>query len=450
MDPDTDPSPALADDPVELLRTLVRFDTTNPPGDERECIEWADRLLSAADFETETYAADPDRPNLVGRLDGGDGPPLLMYGHVDVVPAEGQDWTHPPFDGVVSDGFVWGRGTLDMKGGVAMFLAAALRAARGDVDLSGDLVVLLLSDEEGGGDDGAAFMADEHPEVFADVDHAIGEFGGFSMEISGERFYPIQLDEKAVCWSELTFTGQAGHGANVHSGTAMADMARAITAVDESRLPIQVVPTTERMIERMADELGGEDAETLRGLLDPERARSILEGAGDEFALLDPILHNTANPTVADSDGKVNVIPGETTLTLDCRLLPGQTDDDLERQLRAVIPDDVAFEFEPIRYEPVPDAAEPDLFDLLADILETADPEGTAIPYLLSGGTDARHLARAGVQSYGFLPMQLPPDFDFMSVVHAADERVPVEAIEFGTDRLTELLARYPGDAVGE
>jgi acetylornithine deacetylase/succinyl-diaminopimelate desuccinylase-like protein len=441
-----DPEPALADAPVELLQGLVRFDTTNPPGDERACVEWTEELLASVGFETELYARDPDRPNLVARLPGdGDASSLLLYGHVDVVPTEGQDWTHPPFSGVVEDGFVWGRGTLDMKGGVAMLLAAAMRAASEDADLAGDLAVMVLSDEEAGGGDGADYMVEEHPEVFDDVEYALGEFGGFSMELAGERFYPVQMNEKAICWSQLTFSGEAGHASMPGDGGAMADMARAVTAITGSRLPVHVTPAVERMVEAIADELDGETGALVRELLDPERTDEVLEALGPEAEMLDALLHNTAAPTVVRGGDKENVIPGEVTLTLDCRLLPGQTADDLGRELRRVIPDDVAYEFEARRYEQFPAETDFGLFDLLADTLEAADPEGTVVPFVLPGGTDGRHLARVGVQSYGFTPMQLPAEFAFMDTVHAADERIPVEAVEFGTDRVFEVLEAYEG-----
>ena len=438
------PDPSLADDPVSLLQGLVRFDTTNPPGDERACVEWTERLLDAAGFETDTYASDPDRPNLVARLPG-DGPasPLLLYGHVDVVPTEGQDWTHPPFAGVIEDGFVWGRGTLDMKGGVAMLLAAALRAARGEGTLAGDLMVMVVSDEEAGGEAGAAYMVEQHPELFADVEYAIGEFGGFPMTIAGDRFYPVQLDEKAICWSQLTFSGPAGHGSTPGDGGAMADMARAVTALTGSRLPVHVVPPVEEMLEAIAAELDAETGALVRDLLDPGRTDDALAALDQEGGMVDALLHNTVAPTVVRGGEKENVIPGEVAVTLDCRLLPGQTATDLERELRATVPDDVAFEFETLRYEAFPAETDAGLFDLLAETLETADPEGTVVPFVLPGGTDGRHLSRVGVQSYGYTPLRLPEGFSFMNTIHAADERVPVDAVSFGADRLTEVVEGY-------
>ncbi len=431
--------------PVDLLSRLIQFDTSNPPGDEHECIDWiADRLADYG-IDSETYARDPDRPSLLARQRGGDAPALLLYGHVDVVPTDGQQWTHPPFDGVVEAGHVWGRGALDMKGGVAMLLSAFLRAAAEDVDLAGDLVLCLLADEEGGGDAGAGFLVDQHPGIFEGIDYAIGEFGGFAAEIAGERFYPIQQNEKQVCWLRAIFRGEGGHGSRPRVKSAVTDMARAVTAIAQNRLPVVLTPTMEEMIESIAAELPPDVGDEFRGLADPQRTDEVLDLLGEEVSLFDALLHDTANPTVIRGGDKENVIPSEVSVTLDCRLVPGQGREDIERELRDVVPDDVDVTFETIRHEPFPAETDGGLFPLLAGILEDADPAGTAVPFMLPGATDGRHLARVGVQSYGFTPMNLPPDFEFMSLVHAADERIPVECLEFGADAVFEAVRRYEG-----
>ncbi len=200
---------ALHERPAELLQRLIRFDTTNPPGAERPCVEWVASLLRAAGVEPKIVARDPERPSLVARLHGtGSAPGLLMQGHIDVVPAEGQ-WSYPPFSGEIADGYLWGRGALDMKGGVAMMLAAFLRAVTAAEQPAGDVVLCLLSDEEAGSDFGARFVVEEHPELFDGVKYAIGEFGGFSLEIAGRRFYPMTVSEKQLCLVRATLRGRA-------------------------------------------------------------------------------------------------------------------------------------------------------------------------------------------------------------------------------------------------
>jgi acetylornithine deacetylase/succinyl-diaminopimelate desuccinylase-like protein len=439
--------PSVYNRPVELLQKLVQFDTTNPPGNERACIEYIERLLAAAGLETELYARDPERPNLVARLSGGnEAPALLLQGHVDVVPTTDENWTYPPFDGVVRDGFVWGRGTLDMKGGVTMMLAAVLKAAQEDVDIPGDIVVSMFVDEERGGDYGAGFVVEEHPEVFSHVEYALGEFGGFNLDVLGQRFYPIQLNEKIKCTLNATFHGPAGHGSTANSNGAMSDMARAITAIQQTRLPTHITPTTKRMIEAISAELPPSMANYLDDLLDPEKTDEILDELGETGEMLDSILHNTANPTVVHGGDKVNVIPPNVEVTLDCRLLPGETSDDIKCELREVIPDDVSVDLEVTDYQPFPSGADDDLFDLLASVLSDADSDGTPIPLQLQASTDARHLARVGVQSYGFTPMMLPEDYSFLDSIHASDERIPVDAVGFGTSAIFEVITRYTAE----
>lgn len=449
MSESTPPSPAVSTDrhesPVELLRDLIRFDTTNPPGDERACVEWIAELLDAYEIDHETYAADPERPVLVGRIAGGDAPPLLLYGHVDVVPTEG-DWTHPPFDGVLEDGYVWGRGALDMKGGVAMFLAAFLRVAAEGVEPAGDLLLCVLPDEEAGGDEGLGFMVEEHPEAFDGVEYALGEFGGFSLEVAGQRFYPIQVNEKQICWLEATFHGDGGHGAFPRTDDATARMARFIDALDGNRLPVYVPETTEAMASSMADELPLPTGLFVRALLRPRLTDRVLDLMGEDGELFDALTHNVVNETIVRGGNKENVVPESVSVTLDCRLLPGQTPDDVIGQIEAAV-GDVAehVSFEVLRYEEGPPEPDMDLFWTLGDVLEAADPDGRAIPLLLPAVTDGRHLAKLGIQSYGFTPMNLPDDFAFMDVIHAPDERVPAECVDWGTERVVEAVRQYEG-----
>ena len=425
--------------PVELLRDLVRFETVNPPGNEKPCIDWIGDLLDAYGIEYETYARDPDRPNLLARVPGGDASPLLLYGHVDVVPVTDQEWTHDPFEAVVEDGFVWGRGTLDMKSGVAMFLATFLRVATEDEQPPGDVVFLAVSDEESGGDDGLGWLVDEHPELFEDIEHAIGEFGGFNLDIAGVETYPIQVNEKQVCWLEATFRGNSGHASFPTSDTAMGKMARFVDAVDSQRLPVHVTPPAERMFEALASAVPEAQAEQFRGLLDPERTDEVLDAMGEDGRLFDALVHNTANPTIVEGGDKENVIPEAVTVFLDCRLLPGQEPDDVMAELREVT--GMEPEFELVRFDPGPPSADLDYFEELGQILES-ETGATPVPLLMPGATDGRHLARVDIQSYGFIPMQLG-DLPFLDLVHSGDERIPVEAVEWGTERVYDAVREY-------
>jgi acetylornithine deacetylase/succinyl-diaminopimelate desuccinylase-like protein len=387
-------------------------------------------------------AADPERPNLVARLRGeGAAAPLLLQGHVDVVSTSGQRWTHPPFGGVVADGYVWGRGALDMKSGVAMMVAAVLQVAVGERRPAGDIVLALLSDEEAGGDLGARVLVDRHPELLDGIRYAIGEFGGFTMEIAGRRFYPIQVAEKQVCWMRATVRGPAGHGSLPLRGGAIARLARLLRALDRRRLPVHVTDVTRGMLQAIASKLPAPAAATIRGLLNPRLTDGLLRALGEPGRVFDPLLHNTVNATIVRAGDKINVVPSEATVDLDGRLLPGFTPDDLRAELRAVIGRDV--ELQVRRHEPAPGQPDLALFGPLADVLAERDPTATAVPMLLPGITDARIFAKLGIQTYGFLPMQLPPQLRFLQLLHAADERLPADAVQFGTEAIRAVLERY-------
>jgi len=430
--------------PVELLQHLLRFDTTNPPGNEAPCIAFIEGLLKDAEIETVIRARVPERPNLVARLRGeGNAPPLLLYGHVDVVTTENQVWRHPPFEGVIADGFVWGRGALDMKGGVAMMLSAFLRAKAENLALPGDVILAVVSDEETSGDLGARFLVENHPDLFEGVRYAVGECGGFSFYSGTRRFYPIMVAEKQRCAVRATVRGPGGHGSMPVRGGAMARLSETLRRLDTNRLPVHVTPTARAMIEAIASTLGGIPGVALGGLKAPALTNTLLTILGERGSLFDPVLHNTVSPTILNGSSSINVIPSEVSVDLDGRLLPGFSPDDLIAEIRGIVGNEV--ELEVLSYSPGPSEPDMGLFDTLSGILREADPEGVPIPLLLSATTDGRHFSRLGIQTYGFLPVQLPEGFNFIQTIHAADERIPVEGLAFGTDAIYTLLRRFGG-----
>ncbi len=434
---------AIYQQPAELLRALLRFDTTNPPGNEAACMAYIASLLRAAGIEPLILARDPARPNVVARISGrGAAPPLLLYGHVDVVTTRDQAWTYPPFDGVEADGFLWGRGALDMKGGVAMLLAAFLRAHIERTDLPGDVVLALVGDEEDSGAFGARFLVEEHPSLFHGVRYALGEFGGFTVYVSGRAFYPIMVAEKQSCQLRATVRGPGGHASLPQRDGAMTRLGGFLAALQRRRLPVHVPDATRGMIEAVAAALPMPDSLALRALLQPPLTDRMLDLLGPRGTAFDPLLHNTVSPTIVRGGEKSNVIPSLATVHLDGRLLPGQTDADVLRELCALVGPQV--ELEVLSYEPYPRVnSDTGLFKTLADILREADPGATPVPYLLSGVTDGRHFARLGIQTYGFLPMNLPPGWNFVELVHNADERVPTQAVAFGADAIHTALRRF-------
>jgi len=427
--------------PVELLQQLIRFDTTNPPGNEAGCIEYLRGLLEEEGCEVELYAKDPARPNLVSRLRGrGSRTPLLLQGHVDVVTTTGQDWTRPPFGGELVDGYVWGRGALDMKGGVAMMVSAFLRAAREQTQLPGDVILCVLADEENGGDFGAKFLVEDHAHLFEGVKWSLGEFGGFTLELGGRRLYPIQVAEKQICWLKARVPGRAGHGAMVQRGGTMSRLGKFLRDLDRKRTPVHVTPPARAMIEGIANAVPRPQRDVLLALLKPRLTDRVLPLLGERSKTMEPLLRNTVNATIVRAGEKVNVVPASVDVELDARALPGFGPAEMLAEVQALVGDDV--ELELVRYDPGPPEPRLDQFEALAEIIRELEPGAVPVPLLQAGVTDARFFAQLGIQNYGFLPLKLPGDFRFTTLIHAPDERVPAEAIEFGTEAVFRALTR--------
>jgi acetylornithine deacetylase/succinyl-diaminopimelate desuccinylase-like protein len=327
-----------------------------------------------------------------------------------------------------------------MKGGVAMMLAAFLGAAAADAPPPGDVILCVLSDEEAGGDHGARFLVEEHAELFEGVRFAIGEFGGFTMELAGRRFYPLMVAEKQLCTVRARLRGAAGHGSLPVRDGAMGRLGRLLAALDRRRLPVHVTPVVRMMIEAIGEEVPAVMAVPLRALLRPRITDRVLDGLGPRGRVFDPLLHNTASPTIVRGGHAANVIPGEVTVDLDCRLLPGFGPTEALEELRRLAPVDM--ELEVLRHDPGPRAPDMALYGTLGGILRELDPAGRPVPLLMPAVSDGRHFAKLGIQTYGFLPMQLPPEMRFMELIHAEDERIPVDSLDFGTTAMRRLLER--------
>lgn len=432
-------------DRVEILRQLVRVDTTNPPGDEAPAVAIIESLLAEAGIESTRIASDPARPNLIARIRGrGTAPPLLFQGHIDVVPVTGQVWSHPPFEGAIADGFIWGRGTLDMKGPIVMMLDAFLRAAADPAPPAGDLILAVLADEEMQGTYGARFLVAEHPEIFEGVRYSIGEFGAFPFDIDGTRFYPIQIAERIGVGFVITIEGPAGHGSMPIRGGAMAKLGKILRALDQRRMPVHLTTATRLMVEAMSEHVSGKTKWALDRLADERTAGLTLRALQSQLGMLEPMFRNTVSPTVVQGGDKHNVIPAKISLNLDGRMLPGMSVGEFEQELRAIVGEDCAIK---AIVDGATTPAEPDLglFDVLAGALTAHDPSAVPIPFLLPAVTDGRWFAQLGIQPYGYTPITLPDGFDFQRTVHAADERIPIEALEFGSNVILEVIRRYDG-----
>ena len=346
----------------------------------------------------------------------------MLQGHVDVVAARGK-WQHPPFAGELDDGYVWGRGALDMKGGVAMMLAAFMRAATAASQPPGDVILCVLADEEAGSDHGADFLVREHAELFEGVRYALGEFGGFTMQIAGRRFYPIMVAEKQVCWTRATLRGPAGHGSlpSPWWGDGQARAAVAAARPPAPARPRDAGRPRDGRRDRRRDAAPAGDSASRAAAAEGHRSAA---GRARRPArrMFDPLLHNTASATIVGGGEKINVIPDEVSVEIDCRLLPGFGPQDVFAELRALA--GVEMELEVIRFDP--GAPEPDmgLFDTLAQALRELDPAAKPIPLLLPAVTDGRFFSRLG-HSDVRLPAHAVAGGDALYAADPRRERAP-------------------------
>src|SRR3954454_21459927 len=422
MSPSYDPAAEV----VGLCRDLIRIDTTNPgdgtgPG-EREAAEHVAGLLSEAGIEPEIHESEPGRASVLARWGGTTGEPLLLHGHLDVVPFDAGDWKVHPLSGEIQDGCVWGRGAVDMKDFDAILLSVIrARAAAGEVPAR-PVVLAFTADEEAGGHKGAEFLVREHPDMLADCTIAIGEVGGFSATVRDRRIYLIQAAEKGMAWMKLTARGRAGHGSMVNDDNAVARLTAAVARLGAHEWPVRLTPTMEVLLGTVAELSGTE--------VTPENARSLVDEFGGAARMLGAVISNTVNPTMLEAGYKVNVIPTEATAHVDARSLPGY-EEEFFATLEELIGDriEVSYLSNQPPWETPYDGR---LVDAMNRSLLAEDPDAIVAPYLMSGGTDAKHFRRLGMRSYGFAPLRLPADLDFTALFHGVDERVPTDALEFG------------------
>jgi acetylornithine deacetylase/succinyl-diaminopimelate desuccinylase-like protein len=430
--------------PVDLLQQLIRFDTTNPPGNEAECISYINSLLTKEGIKTTIIAGDPARPNLIARLPGqGNAPPLLLYAHVDVVSTENQTWQYPPFEGKVVDGCVWGRGALDDKGGAAMSLCAFMLAKAEGIPLPGDVFLAILSDEEAGGDLGAKYLVENHADKLVGITYAIGEAGGFTFYIDGQKFYPIMVAEKAYCTLQAIIRGPAVHAcASMQRGGAVAKLGKFLTQLDKAHLPVHVLPIVRQMFEQISSSMPFPDSLILSQLLRPALTDKVLGMLGQRGEALYPMLHNIINVTGIHGGEQIGGTPAQITVDMIATVLPGYGPEELLTELQPLLCDDI--EIKVVHFGEIgPEQPNLGLYEILCEILREADPQGIPIPLLFTTPTDARHFNRLGIQTYGFQPMKLPPGFNMEKLAHGADERIPVEALEFGTAAIFKVLQRF-------
>lgn len=439
MTSSTPQAASAVDDVVTLTQELIRIDTSNfgesaDTVGEAQAADYVAERLREVGLEPEIISTTSDRRRaVVLRVPGTDpeAPALLLHGHLDVVPAVVSDWTHDPFGGEIDDGFVWGRGAVDMKDMDAMILAVVRSWSRTGVRPRRDIVVLFLPDEEAGGSHGGHWLVDNRPDIFRGVSEAVGEVGGFSVTVRDDvRLYPIQTAEKGIRWLNLRAAERAGHGSMIHPDNAVTVLAEAVARIGRHEWPIRRTRTVDRFLAELAEVYGVE--------LEPDDPRALLERLGTLGYLVGATLQNTANPTMLGAGYKHNVIPGEATAGIDGRVLPGY-EEEFEETIRELVGDSVTVstEHRDIALEAPLDSP---LVDRMAAVLRAADPGAHPVPYMISGGTDAKSFARLGIECYGFSPLRMPADLDYWRLFHGVDERVPVEGLHFGVEVLDRFL----------
>lgn len=442
--------PAIAREATGYLQQLLRIDTTNPPGNERAATQFLQTLLEREGIACTVREAAPGRTNLVARLDATgarDGGPLLLSSHLDVVATEAAHWTHPPFAGVIADGYLWGRGALDMKSKTIMDLMAMLLAKREGWPLRRVLLMAALADEEMGCGLGSQFLVERHPDLIR-AEYCLNELGGFTTHVGGRRFYPIQVAEKGIVWLKMTVRGTPGHGSRPHHDMALEKLGRALVQLTRRRLPLHVTPPAQAFLTAIAAALPAPQRWVLRGLVHPAWGPLLhrllpLNGATAYFLA---ITHNTACPTSVQGGtiASGNVIPSEVACQLDGRIVPGYTADDLRRELHALLGEACTFEVVCYRAGTIHRHDTP-LFAIIKDVVEVADPGARAIPMLLSGMTDAHFYHQLGTITYGFQPLRCAPDYDAATMPHAHDERIPVAGFHWGVQTYAEVVRRFCG-----
>jgi acetylornithine deacetylase/succinyl-diaminopimelate desuccinylase-like protein len=434
-----DPSYDPAGEVVELCRDLIRIDTSNYGDDsgpgELKAAEHVAALLDEVGIDSELFEQDSGRTSLIAHWGGtpGEAGALLLHGHLDVVPAEAADWQVDPFSGEIQDGYVWGRGAVDMKDFDAMLLSVVRARTRAGAVPERPIVLYFTADGEVGGHHGAQVLVEEYADRLEHCTEAVGEVGGFSTTIRGRRLYLIEAAEKGMAWMKLTARGRAGHGSMINDDNAVTRLAAAVARIGTYDWPVRLTPTMETLLASVA-ELAGTEAT-------PDNAEALIEEFGTAARMMGAVIRNTANPTMTQAGYKVNVIPTEATAHVDGRFLPGY-EDEFFATIAELCGEGIERSFLS-HQQPWETPYDGDLVAAMSRSLLAEDPDALVAPYLMSGGTDAKHFNKLGLRSYGFTPLRLPAELDFTALFHGVDERVPVDSLEFGArvfDRFLEQV----------
>jgi len=433
---DTSSLSRIEQEAISICQDLIRIPSVNfgdGKGDEAAVAAYVIASLAEVGIASTMYESAPGRCNVMARLEGTNSnrPGLVVHGHIDVVPANADDWSVDPFCGDIKDGMIWGRGAVDMKNMDAMMLATVREWARTGYKPPRDIVLAFFADEEAGSIYGSHWMVNNHPELFAGCNEAVSEVGGFSVTVAnGKRLYMIETAEKGIHWMRLTATGRAGHGSVMNEENALTRLTDAVSAIGNYSWPQRYSTTVKALFKRVAEVTGK--------AYDEKDLRPLLSEVGFAARMIGATLQNTANPTMLQAGYKANVIPGSASAVIDGRFIPG-FEDELNSTIQSLIGPHVSVET--ITCDKALEVPfEGDLVDAMCAAILKEDSEAIPVPYLMSGGTDNKALAELGIIGYGFSPLKLDAEFDFMAMFHGVDERVPVDGLTFGVRTLKDFL----------
>ena len=429
-------SMSIESEVVSICQDLIRIPSVNygeGKGDEKACAKYVVASLAEVGIKAEIYESAPNRSNVIARIPGKNSSlgGLVVHGHLDVVPADAKDWSVDPFAAEIRDGMIWGRGAVDMKNMDAMILAVVRHWSRTGYQPERDIVLAFFADEEAGSSYGSRFMTSKHPEVFAGCTEAVSEVGGFSVTVTGgKRLYFIEAAQKGIHWMKITAHGRAGHGSMMNDENAITQISEAVAKLGRYQWPQRYTKTVKILFEKISQVTGKP--------LNPADLRPLLAEIGPAARMVGATLQNTANPTMLEAGYKENVIPASASAVIDGRFLPGY-EDEMNATIQAIIGPEI--EIETITRDIALEVDfEGDLVEAMCAAIVAHDPEGIPVPYLMSGGTDNKALSELGIIGYGFSPLQLPADLDFLSLFHGVDERVPISGLHFGVYVLKEFL----------
>jgi acetylornithine deacetylase/succinyl-diaminopimelate desuccinylase-like protein len=426
----------LENETILLCQEMIRIPSVNHGegrGDEKAIAEYVANKLSEVGIKSELIETAPNRVNVVAKIEGSDPkrPGLVLHGHLDVVPVNADDWSVDPFSGLIKDGFIWGRGAVDMKDMDAMILASVIMWQRIGYKPPRNILLVFFADEEAGSNYGSRWLVKHRPEIFKGYSEAVSEVGGFSITITGEhRLYLIEAAQKGIQWLKLTAKGTAGHGSFINKDNSVTKVADAVSRIGNYEWP-QLETKTSNLLFRRIAELTGDK-------YDAKNVKPLLHHLGDAVKMLGATISNTANPTMLEAGYKVNVIPQSASATVDGRFLPGY-EEELHQTIKKLAGDDIEVEILTRDIALEVEFAGP-LVKAMCDAINGEDAAGIPVPYLMSGGTDNKALHDLGIVGYGFSPLKLPKDLDFFALFHGVDERVPIEGLKFGVRVLYEFL----------